>query len=262
MGVYLVKLLLLVSLLFISCDHKAEAFVHHSGSTVRSTTGQAKYSHRRIAYYSNSQSTFQLQLLISGDIELNPGPSSQGNEDPKNSHLKCILLNSRSIVNTTLDLQAELAIHHIDIACVKHGFAPTLLTVKSSMFHSTIYSGETETGMVAVYYSPVNQVSWQPEEQNSNHPQTYKPISDNVNSSGCKSVSRRIKASCFSAPVTGHLLQLRDLMRHYLSPLTEFFLIPASLKPSFFSGTSTLQYPAQYPWMKTALGHSTAIPQT
>ena len=28
-----------------------------------------------------------------------------------------------------------------------------------------------------------------------------------------------------------------------------------------FSGTSTLQYPAQYPWMKTALGHSTAIPQ-
>ena len=36
----------------------------------------------------------------------------------KNSHLKRILLNSRIIVNKTLDLQAELAIHHIDIACV------------------------------------------------------------------------------------------------------------------------------------------------
>ena len=109
MAVYLVKLLLLLllaSLLFISCDHKAGAFVHHSGSTVRSTTGHAKYSHRRIAYYSNSQSTFQLQLLRSGDIELNPGPSSQANDDPKNSHLKCILLNSRSIVNKTLHLQA------------------------------------------------------------------------------------------------------------------------------------------------------------
>jgi hypothetical protein len=34
------------------------------------------FSHSRVAYYSNSVATRQI-LLLSGDIELNPGPSSQ-----------------------------------------------------------------------------------------------------------------------------------------------------------------------------------------
>ncbi|XP_038074822.1 uncharacterized protein LOC119742729 [Patiria miniata] len=120
MAVYLTKLQLLATLLliFISCGH-GDPFVP-SGSTVKARTGHAKYHGQRILYYSNSHCTFQLQIIRSGDIQPNPGPSTsyQPHDHHNSTSLNCVLLNARSVVNKTLNLQAELALNRIDIACI------------------------------------------------------------------------------------------------------------------------------------------------
>ena len=46
-----------------------------------------KYLSQHISYYSNATSTFQLQLLISGDINPNPGPQNENDSKPASTYL-------------------------------------------------------------------------------------------------------------------------------------------------------------------------------
>ena len=55
-------------------------------------------------YYSNSTACYRLVMLLLFDIEVNPGP--QGNSTRSIHELKCLYLNSRSIVNKTKHLEA------------------------------------------------------------------------------------------------------------------------------------------------------------
>ena len=120
MAVYLAKLhlLTLLLLILISCGHGdlGDPFVP-SALTGNTRTGHAKYQGLRILYYSNSYCTFQLQLIKSGDIHPNPGPC-QPHDHRNSTGLNCVLLNARSVVNKTLNLQTDLALGNIDIACV------------------------------------------------------------------------------------------------------------------------------------------------
>ena len=119
MDVYLGKLLILASILFINCDPAADpmvCFSWYSAVNNRSERVKYRYYNMRIPYYSNSVCTFQ--LLKSGDIESNPGPTHHSDEDTNNHNLKCVLFNARNVANKILELQTELALNHIDIVCV------------------------------------------------------------------------------------------------------------------------------------------------
>ena len=58
----------------------------------------------RIPYYSDSTACFRLEMLLPFDIEVNPG--SQGKSTRSVHELKCLYLNSRSIVKKTKQLEA------------------------------------------------------------------------------------------------------------------------------------------------------------
>ena len=57
----------------------------------------------RISYYSNSTATYRTRLMLLFDIEVNPGPDQSSTRQRK---LKCLYLNSRSLVNKAKYLEA------------------------------------------------------------------------------------------------------------------------------------------------------------
>ena len=94
-------------------------------------------------------------LLLAGDVEVNPGPStfpstaynvpiSRGPVDSAKSHrpgtLKCCLLNARSVVNKSLDLQALIHCQGLD-----------LLAVTETFLSDTIHDGELVGAGYSVY---------------------------------------------------------------------------------------------------------------
>ena len=49
-----------------------------------------------LTYYNNGSATFQINLIVYGDVEPNPGPSSDNNNE-----LKILYLNARSVKSVT-----------------------------------------------------------------------------------------------------------------------------------------------------------------
>ena len=49
-----------------------------------------------LTYYNNRRATFQINLIVYGDVEPNPGPSSDNNNE-----LKTLYLNARSVKSVT-----------------------------------------------------------------------------------------------------------------------------------------------------------------
>lgn len=66
-------------------------------------------------YYSNSTATFRTRLLLLFDIEVNPGPDQPSTSQRK---LKCLYLNSRSLVNKAKYLEAMESANEHDLIAV------------------------------------------------------------------------------------------------------------------------------------------------
>ena len=64
-------------------------------------------------------------LLLSGDVEANPGPPTRGSSSKRQADqriLNCCSLNARSVVNKSLDLQAYLQCNSLDLLAVTETF--------------------------------------------------------------------------------------------------------------------------------------------
>ena len=87
------------------------------------------YLGTRIPYYSNTTSTFQIQICIPqcGDIHPNPGLDTVSHK----KHLRCALLNARSLGNKQLALQTKMSVDNIDI-----------LSVTETWLRDAIFDGE------------------------------------------------------------------------------------------------------------------------
>ena len=73
-----------------------------------------------------SSANLWILLLLCGDVEANPGPpshhSSVGVTQKEQRTIKCCALNTRSIVNTSLDLQVYLQSNFLDVLAVSETF--------------------------------------------------------------------------------------------------------------------------------------------
>ncbi len=69
----------------------------------------------KISYYSNSTATFRTRLLLLFDTEVNPGPDQLLTSQRK---LKCLYLNSRSLVNKAKYLEAMESSNEHDLIAV------------------------------------------------------------------------------------------------------------------------------------------------
>ena len=70
----------------------------------------------RMSYYGNSTATYRSRLLLLFDIELNPGPDQPSETDQRK--LKCLYLNSRSLVNKAKYLDAMESVNDHDLIAV------------------------------------------------------------------------------------------------------------------------------------------------
>lgn len=78
----------------------------------------------RISYYSNSTAAYRTRLLLLFDIEVNPGPDQPSTSQRK---LKCLYLNSRSLVNKAKYLEAmESSNEHDLISVTETWLTPTV----------------------------------------------------------------------------------------------------------------------------------------
>ena len=87
---------------------------------VISTPRKHKFLSTRVSYYPNSVSCFhRLRLVLSGDVQLNPGPTASSSSCiTKNSKLKCVLLNSRSLCNKIVEFQGLVYGNNLDVVAV------------------------------------------------------------------------------------------------------------------------------------------------
>jgi hypothetical protein len=89
-----------------------------------------KFSNSRVAYYSNFVATRQI-LLLSGDIELNPGPIIQGVDsrkdyleqfvnslDNSSSNLRIAHINVRSLRNKLDEIKILLKVCRLDVLSI------------------------------------------------------------------------------------------------------------------------------------------------
>ena len=87
---------------------------------VISTPRKHKFLFTRVSYYPNSVSCFhRLRLVLSGDVQLNPGPTASSSSCiTKNSKLNCVLLNSRSLCNKIVEFQGLVYGNNLDVVAV------------------------------------------------------------------------------------------------------------------------------------------------
>ena len=87
-----------------------------------------------IAYYSNSTACFQLAILLSGDVQLNPGPSSSSNHPVDGDYPNQLHVNFSSTANHAHMIYGASTLHHIN----DHG---------QRLLHQDVWSRISELGI-------------------------------------------------------------------------------------------------------------------
>ena len=87
---------------------------------VISTPRKHKFISSRVSYYPNSVSCFHhLRLVLSGDVQVNPGTTASSLSCITNiSKLNCLLLNSSSLCNKIVEFQGLVYGNKLDVVAV------------------------------------------------------------------------------------------------------------------------------------------------
>lgn len=88
----------------------------NKGGTFKLQILQGKWTASRKLYYNNSVATFSI-LIISGDIETNPGPENIPASTVHRPIALC-LLNARSVRNKSADIFDYICEHNTDLCAI------------------------------------------------------------------------------------------------------------------------------------------------
>ena len=137
--------------------------INHQSSSY--TNG--KYCSRRVIYYSNHTACFQI-LLLSGDIQVNPGPHSPNSDsrsrettDVRVAHgsqgVHGVLLNARSVTNKLLDIQTYVYTRNFQIVGISETWLALHIPSASILNEFIIFRNDRNTngGGVLLALSPL-----------------------------------------------------------------------------------------------------------
>ena len=126
-----------------------------------------KYCSRRVIYYSNHTACFQI-LLLSGDIQVNPGPDSPYSDsrscettDVRVAHgsqgIHSVLLNARSVKNKLLDIQTYVYTRNFQIVGISETWLASHIPSASILNEFIIFRNDRNTngGGVLLALSPL-----------------------------------------------------------------------------------------------------------
>ena len=123
-----------------------------------------KYCSRRVIYYSNHTACFQI-LLLSGDIQVNPGPDSPNSDsrscettDVKVAHgsqgIHGVLLNARSVKNKLLDIQTYVYTRNFQIVGISETWLASHIPSASILNEFIIFRNDRNTKWWWRFISP------------------------------------------------------------------------------------------------------------